>query len=86
MKKLLVTMFVALLVVSCGQDEETAKIVEDDTATSASVSDQSASSGVSCREQKGQRRSQGRTCDRRRMQRRVLSGIAVTLAKIRFFE
>jgi sulfatase modifying factor 1 len=35
MKKLLATMFVALLMVGCGEDEETKKIVEDDTATSA---------------------------------------------------
>ncbi|MBC8348761.1 MAG: hypothetical protein H8E24_09105, partial [Verrucomicrobia bacterium] len=35
MKKLLVTMFVALLMAGCGEDEETTKVVEDDTATSA---------------------------------------------------
>jgi sulfatase modifying factor 1 len=35
MKKLLVTMLVALLMVGCGEDEETTKVVEDDTATSA---------------------------------------------------
>jgi uncharacterized protein YcfL len=35
MKKLLFTMFVALLMVGCGEDEETTKVVEDDTATSA---------------------------------------------------
>jgi formylglycine-generating enzyme required for sulfatase activity len=34
MKKLLVTMFVALLMAGCGEDEETTKVVEDDTATS----------------------------------------------------
>ncbi|MDE0577814.1 MAG: formylglycine-generating enzyme family protein, partial [Opitutales bacterium] len=35
MKNLLVTMFVALLMAGCGEDEETTKVVEDDTATSA---------------------------------------------------
>jgi formylglycine-generating enzyme len=35
MKKLLAAMFVALLMVGCGEDEETTKVVEDDTATSA---------------------------------------------------
>jgi sulfatase modifying factor 1 len=35
MKKLLVTMFVALLMAGCGEDEETTKVVEDDLATSA---------------------------------------------------
>ena len=35
MKKLLVTMFVALLMAGCGEDEETTKVVEDDTATFA---------------------------------------------------
>ena len=35
MKKLLVTMFVALLMAGCGEDEKTTKVVEDDTATSA---------------------------------------------------
>ena len=34
MKKLLVTMFVALLMAGCGEDEETTKVVEDDTPTS----------------------------------------------------
>ena len=33
MKKLLVTMFVTLLMVGFGEDEETTKVVKDDTAT-----------------------------------------------------
>ena len=35
MKKLLAAMFAALLMVGCREDEETTKVVEDDTATSA---------------------------------------------------
>jgi sulfatase modifying factor 1 len=35
MKKLLAAIFVALLMAGCGEDEETTKVVEDDTATSA---------------------------------------------------
>jgi hypothetical protein len=87
MKKLLVTMFVALLMAGCGEDEETTKVVEDDTATSApepsrepspapaSVSDRPASSGVSRREPP----SRGGACagsDRSRTKRRFFSGFA----------